>query len=293
MSAYVVVTPARDEEKNIAQLIDAMERQTLRPLEWILVNDGSKDRTGELLDTFAAKLPWVQVIHRVDRGRRLAGAGVVRAFYDGFAMLEGKDWEFVVKLDADLSLDPRYFERCLQEFSHDPRLGIAGGTVCIQEGTNTTVEARGDPPFHVRGATKIYRRECWEAIGGIMAETGWDTADEVIANMLGWRTRTLADISLLQLRPTGKAYGGWRDSVKNGKGSYICGYHPLFIGAGCARRLIQGRRPVSAAGLAYGYLAAHILLRGRRVPTEMVRYLRREQINALLRRPSIYSGTPA
>jgi poly-beta-1,6-N-acetyl-D-glucosamine synthase len=289
LNKYVVITPARDEEAHIGQILQSMDRQTCRPAEWIIVNDGSRDKTGQIIDDFALRRGWVRVLNRKDRGERLAGSGVIAAFYEGFRALSTRDWQYVVKLDADLSMEPDYFERCLNRFAMTPRLGIAGGSILTRRNGVEEVEAKGDPPFHVRGATKIYRRECWDAIGGILTETGWDSVDEVMANMRGWRTATLTDIKLVQLRPTGNAYGGWRDSVKNGKGSYVCGYHPLFMAARCARRLVQGRRVVSAAGLAYGFLVGHILLRGRRVNPSIVRYLRREQMRALLRKPSIYT----
>src|SRR4029077_9964358 len=101
--------------------------------------------------------------------------------------IETEQWDFVVKLDGDLSFESDFFSRALQRFSEDARLGIGGGTVCRKYGDQLRPESK-DPAFHVRGATKIYRRECWRQLGGLYPVTGWDTLDEVKANMLGWRT---------------------------------------------------------------------------------------------------------
>jgi len=212
--AYVIITPARDEEPYIRFVLDSVGSQTVLPVEWIIVNDGSRDRTGEIVDQAASERPWIHVIHRHDRGFRKPGGGVMEAFYDGYHALSCKDWEFIVKLDGDLTLAPDYFERCFKHFSEDPDLGVGGGCICHDKSGELVLEA--NPSFHVRGATKIYKRECWEAIGGLWPAPGWDTIDEVKANMLGWQTRTFADLRILHHRRTGTAEGTWRNFVKNG-----------------------------------------------------------------------------
>ncbi len=111
------------------------------------------------------------------------------AFYAGFSLIEAEKWDFLVKLDGDISFAPDYFERCLERFASDPKLGIGGGTVCADVDGVSRVESVGDPPFHVRGATKIYRRACWDQIAPLIKAPGWDTLDEVKANYLGSRTR--------------------------------------------------------------------------------------------------------
>jgi biofilm PGA synthesis N-glycosyltransferase PgaC len=177
---------------------------------------------------------------------------VVDAFYEGYQVIEKESWDYLIKLDGDLSFDGDYFERCFEQFDENPRLGIAGGTIC--DGINGVVEASNDPRFHVRGATKIYRGKCWREIGGIIRSTGWDTLDEVKANMLCWATCTLPDIYAIHHRPTGIAYGIWRDRVKGGVGNYVAGYHPLFMFAKCIKRLTEKPYVVGSCGLLYGFL---------------------------------------
>jgi biofilm PGA synthesis N-glycosyltransferase PgaC len=162
MVRYVVVTPVRDEVQYIGQTVTSLRRQTVLPAQWIVVDDGSSDGTGEMLDVYARETNWLKVIHRRDRGYRAAGSGVIDAFNAGYSSIDSDGWEFLVKLDGDLSFSSDYFEECFRRFVEEPRLGIAGGTVYQIEGSRLKVDSEGDPPFHVRGATKVYRRACWE-----------------------------------------------------------------------------------------------------------------------------------
>src|SRR5271166_6438519 len=181
---YVVVTPARDEASHIGETIGSLVHQTIRPAEWVIVDDGSTDGTGEIAERFADRYSWISVLHRPDRGKRQNATGVMEAFQHGYRSLKANDWDFIVKLDGDVSLNPDYFENCFREFQRNPTLGIGGGSICHLE--NGALKIESCPRFHVRGATKIYSRACWEAIGGLLSVPGWDTVDEVKANMLGW-----------------------------------------------------------------------------------------------------------
>src|SRR6516225_9882518 len=107
---YVVITPVRDEEDLLPLTIESIIRQTVRPIEYVIVNDGSRDRTGEVIDRYAREYPWVRSVHRTDRGFRKWGGGIIEAFYDGFHALTCPDWEFMSKMDGDLSFEPDYFE---------------------------------------------------------------------------------------------------------------------------------------------------------------------------------------
>jgi biofilm PGA synthesis N-glycosyltransferase PgaC len=123
---YVIITPVRDEEEYIEATIESVCRQTTRPAEWFIVDDGSTDRTGEIIDRYAAQNSWIRPIHRKNRGFRKAGRGVMEAFYDGYNALPSNDWDFIVKLDGDLSFAPDYFEKCFEYFRRDSKLGIGG-----------------------------------------------------------------------------------------------------------------------------------------------------------------------
>jgi poly-beta-1,6-N-acetyl-D-glucosamine synthase len=287
--SYIVITPVRDEAQHIARTIDSMRKQTRLPARWIIVNDGSTDGTGAILDRETAPLrDWVTVLHRSNRGYRANGSGVVDAFYAGFEQLTDNGWDFLVKLDGDLSFESDFFERCIAHFHSEPRLGIGGGTVCAINNGQLRVEAKGDPPFHVRGATKIYRRACWQAISPLPRTAGWDTLDEVIANRLGWRTRTFAELPVVQHKPTGSADGRWRNAIKNGKANYFTGYHPAFMLAKCMRRVSRRPLGIESAGLLVGFLSGYWQRLPQVADRASIRYLRDQQLRRLLMRQSIY-----
>src|ERR1700686_959796 len=130
---YVVISPVRDEEAYIRFTIDCMVHQTIVPKEWIIINDGSSDKTGDIIDEYAQRYPWIRVVHRANRGFGKAGGGVVGPFNDGYKAVQSRDWNYLGKLDGDLSFDPDYFEKCFEHFENDPRLGVAGGVICYVE----------------------------------------------------------------------------------------------------------------------------------------------------------------
>lgn len=287
MNKYVIVTPARDEAAHIQHTIDALSAQTVRPAQWIIVDDGSRDGTGEIVDRAASLHDWITVVHRANRGYRKAGGGVIEAFNAGYQLVREHDWQFLVKLDADLSFEPEYFEKCFAEFGRDRRLGIGGGGI-YHKSSDGTLQLEPAPSFHVRGATKIYKRECWDGLGGLVVAPGWDTIDELKANMLGWNTRSFPSLRLLHYRPTGAFDGVWRDSVKNGLANYVAGYHPIFMAVKCAKRLLSAPYLKGALGLAVGFCKGYL----RRVPQvadpELIAYTRSQQIRRLLCLESIW-----
>jgi glycosyltransferase involved in cell wall biosynthesis len=276
----------RDEEALLPSTIESMIHQTIVPVEWIIVNDGSKDNTGKIIDEFACRNPWIRAVHREDRGFRKSGGGVVDAFNDGYRALTCEDWQFIAKFDGDLTFAPEYFEKCFAEFDSDPKLGVGGGVICYDiDGLEQIEEA---PAFHVRGATKIYRRKCWEGIGGFWPAPGWDTMDEVKANSLGWTSRSFPELHLIHHRPTGQADGLWGGLVKYGRANYICGYHPLFMLGKCLRRLRHNPPLLGSLALLYGYASGY----WKRIPQVddpvAIAYLRRQQLNRLIGRASIW-----
>lgn len=283
---YVVITPVRDEEAYLRFTLESMIRQTVRPSEWIIVNDGSTDRTGEIIDEYARNHSWIHPLHRANRGFRKSGGGVVEAFNEGYQAAQIRDWEFIVKFDGDLSFGPDYFEKCLQHFLCDRHLGVGGGVICNLIHGQPVLEKT--PLFHVRGATKIYRRECWEAIGGFWPAPGWDTMDEVKANMLGWNTRSFPELELLHHRYTGSADGLWGGLVKNGKANYICGYHPLFMLGKCINRAIRKPYLIGSIALMYGFVSGYIQHVPQVDDPTTISYLRREQLRRLTKRETIW-----
>lgn len=283
---YAIITPVRDEENRIEATIECVCGQTILPAEWVIVDDGSSDRTGDIADRYAAQHSWIRVLHRANRGFRKSGGGVMEAFYDGYNSLCCRDWDYLVKLDGDLSFASEYFQKCFEHFRQDPELGIGGGEIQHDIGGQLKVEQ--NPRFHVRGATKIYRRACWEAIGGLWPASGWDTIDEVKANMMGWKTYAFTELHLLHHRLTGMEEGLFRDRVKHGVACYVSGYHPLFVAASCMSRLSKKPRVIGSIGMLYGFLKSHVTRPPRLNDRSYFAYIRGQQLRRLFGMETIW-----
>ena len=275
---YIIVSAVRDEEQFIGQTIESVVRQSVLPAEWMIVDDGSTDRTASIAESYASRYPWIRVIRRGNRGFRQSGAGVVEAFYHGFNRIECRDWEFLVKLDGDLTFAANYFSNLFAAFDVQPKLGIAGGSLFHPIRGELKIEHC--PKFHVRGATKVYRRACWEQIGGLLCAPGWDIVDESEASRLGWSTSSLNDNPVIHHRFTGTAESKWRDQVKNGKAYYVAGYHPLFLFAKCIYRLAFKPYVLGSCAIATGFVSGYFS-RLPRASKPLINFVRRQQLMRL------------
>jgi glycosyltransferase involved in cell wall biosynthesis len=252
----VIISPCRDEERTLERTIACVRAQTHPPMRWVIVDDGSRDRTPEILARAAAEIPWVRIVRREDRGFRKVGGGVIDAFYDGLAAVD-VDYDFVAKMDVDLEFSPRYLERLLQEFEHGPQLAAASGKVFRPEGERLVEELMIDEM--VAGQFKLYRRAAFEAIGGFEREVMWDGIDFHRARMCGFRTVSLADpeLRILHLRLMGSSDRGvYRGRLRWGRGQWFMGsWFPYVLASGVYR---MQERPYVIGGLlvVVGYLQA-------------------------------------
>ena len=286
---YCIITPAKNEAEFLLNTIESVVAQTITPARWVIVDDGSADNTGQIADDAAKKYDWISVVHRKDRGARRAGGGVVEAFQDGLELLQNVQWDYLVKMDGDVTFGLDYFKQCFAKFAADSKLGIGGGLICNLINGTPQPESKVDPVFHVRGATKIYKFECWQAIGGLVPAVGWDTIDELKANMLGWKSLTFREIPMLHHRPAGAAYGTWPNWVKNGRANYVTGYHPVFMLFKCLSRVFKKPFGVGALGLAVGFFGSYLKGLPRIDDIQVIRFLRREQMKRLFLRKSLWS----
>lgn len=275
---YVVITPVRNEAAYIEKTLTSMVAQTVKPAQWIIVNDGSTDRTGQIVSDYAAQYPWIRLINREDRGFRQRGPGVVDAFYEGFGQITHTYYDVVVKLDGDLSFEPNYFEELLNQFAANPRLGIASGQTYVFNGREWVTGKALHPC--TQGPTKLYRRECFEAIGGIPRSLGWDGIDDWKARMLGWRTVTFEYLKVLHHRNEGAATGTLKSRVEQGQGAYFMGYHPLYMFARGIWRMIHRPYVIGGCAVIWGYVASWLAGR-EQVEPELVRFVRCTQLRLL------------
>ena len=267
--------PFLNEREHLPTLLESLAAQTRPPGELLLVDDGSTDGSGEIAEAFAAEHPWARVLHRPPREPerdRLATAKELEAFGWAVAQL-ASEWQVVAKLDADIRLTPRTLETLAGELQRDEMLGLAG-TFLQEDGRRVQIGAG-----HVHGATKFYRRACWDDIAPIPPILGWDTIDEFTARMRGWRTQSFAmpDGDPEHLRPRGTHDGLLRGYRRWGECSYALGEAPLHVALYTLRQMATDRPPVAGgASYAAGYARAAL----RRVPrarAEVRAYVRDEQ----------------
>jgi len=263
---FVIVTPVRNEGPYIRATLECMSRQTLLPREWIVVDDGSSDGTGEEIGKWVARCPFLQYVRLEDRGYRKPGQGVVEAFYEGYGRIQVPDYEILAKLDGDLQFPPDTLERIADAFRANARMGITGGTLYERPGREGAYRRTLHPAGNVRGATKFYRRECFEAIGGLVRRAGWDGVDILRANMAGWETGEIPGLRILHLKPTGTARGeGVRKACeKYGDVSYYMGGYFWYFLLRAAGRSAEGRNP----RIGFHMLRGYFLARRNRIPRE-------------------------
>ncbi len=281
LPTYVLVTPARNEEQFLESTIQSVVAQTWRPLKWIIVSDGSTDRTDEIVSRYAVAHDWIELLRMPERKERHF-AGKAFAFNAGKARLDGLPYEVIANLDADITFEKDYFQFLLGKLAVDPLLGIVGTPYVEKSGE--TFDYKFTSIDHVSGACQVFRRECYEAIGGYApVKVGTiDCIAVITARMMGWKTRTFTSKVSHHHRKVGTAQRGLlKANFYTGVMDYAMGNHPFWQ---LFRTLYQTtRRPFVVRGLALGagYLWA-LLRRGERpVSAEFIRFHRREQMGRL------------
>ena len=278
----VVVVPFLNEERLLPTLLESVAAQTRLPDRLVLVDDGSTDASGEQAARFAAQHEFATLLRRPPRAPerdRLARASEMRSFQWATEQLD-EPWDVLGKLDADLQLTPDLLETIDDALARDPELGIAGAHLSIRVDGALVREAV--PEGHVRGATKFYRRACWEQIAPIEAVLGWDTADEIAARRHGWRVRSVAVPSgdPVHLRPTGQHDGRLVAQRRWGMCAWGYGAHPLHVLLSAVAR--AGRPPLLLGGLSFLWgWAFSAARRAPRARPEVRRQARREDLQRL------------
>ena len=274
MPSYVVISPVKDEAQYIEATIESMVAQSLRPVRWIIVDDGSGDATPEIVERYCHCQQWISLVRLPRRTNRGAGSPVIRAFNEGFQLARSEQFDFVVKLDCDLRLPVMYFEDLLSRFEADPQLGIASGVYCEQQSGSWKKVPM--PDYHAAGASKVIRARCFEEIGGFVIARGWDTVDEIRAQTRGWRTCHFTDLTFDHLRAEGSARGPLYTSRLHGEVFYMTGGPWLFFLIKALHRMIAGKPPILAGSmLLVGYLKPMLTRRERLVTKQEARHYQR------------------
>jgi len=255
----LIISPVRNESEHIDVVAASVERQTRPPDVWLVIDDGSTDATPERLAELAARIPFMRALSTpaaftVDSGDRHTAAAAPRAFNHALATVQWREFTHIGKLDGDIELPDDYFERLLGEFDRDPGLGIGGGVLIERVGAEW--QTMRTAPHHVRGALKLYRRECFAAIGGVRELLGWDGIDQTYARMRGYATRSFEDLVARHHRACGSADGLLRGRVRGGATHYVLGFSPPWVLAKSLKFARMRPRGLSGAAFLYGYLRA-------------------------------------
>lgn len=278
---YVLITPARNEEKYIEKTMESVVNQTILPKKWIIVSDGSIDRTDEIVKIYESKYDFIQLL-RVTGQKNRNFASKVIAIKAGYVQLKDFKYEFIGNLDADVSLPQDYYEKIITKIEQKPKLGIAGGVVSdfikgkfVKQ--NTSLNS-------VAGTVQFFRRRCYEDIGGYipLKHGGVDAAAEIMARMKGWEVQTFPKINVFQHRRVGTANVNiLLAAFHRGKKFYLLGYHPLFQLIRCVSRIMDKPYLIGSifelAGYSWSYLRGDRL----QLPENVVKYLRSEQMERL------------
>ncbi|KPK78221.1 MAG: hypothetical protein AMJ79_00325 [Phycisphaerae bacterium SM23_30] len=278
---YVLITAARNEEKYIEETLKSVTAQTILPQHWVIVSDGSVDRTEEIVSAYKEKCSFINLIC-LDSKRERDFAAKVSAIEIGYKSIASYGFDFIGILDADISVEPSYYEQILQEFERNPKLGVAGGEAYNLIGNKF---ARVTSVLHhVPGPVQMFQRACFDAVGGFppLRFGGEDTAAEVMVRMKGWVTESFRGIPVYHHRQTGTATGGILQArFREGRMDYYLGYHPLFAVAKALARLL--RKPYLIGSLVS--MIAYILewLRGGKIqlPDDYISFLHKEQMQRI------------
>jgi biofilm PGA synthesis N-glycosyltransferase PgaC len=288
---YAIVSPVRNEATYARRTLESVVNQTVLPTRWLIVDDGSTDATPEILQEYAARYDFIEVLRKPDRGRRSVGPGVIEAVYVGLDRVRLDSFDYLCKLDLDLDLPKTYFENLIDRMEKDPRIGTcsgkayfpAGGTSDPGFGSKLVSEGIGDEVSV--GASKFYRVACFRQIGGFVREVMWDGIDCHTARMRGWVARSwdAPELRFLHLRPMGSSQiGVLTGRMRHGSGQYFMGTNFVYMLASSVFRMAHKPYVLGGAAMMWGYLRSALHREARYDNPEFRKFLNRYQWACLL-----------
>ena len=252
---YVIVTPFRDEEEFVEVTINVVIHQTIKPVEWLFIDDNSVDDSPNIVKRYSKDFPFIRIEKMPMATERAPGSGVMRAFNYGYSIIKNKDHEFVVKLDADLSFDQDFFSNVFDAFKKNPKLGIASGLVIDRE-SSRIYKVYDENTY---GNTKIYRKTCFDMIYPIEEIKGWDLLDNIKAQSVGFETMVLKSEIVWHLKPMNSAVGWKKESTLKGYFAAYLHYKKSFLVFKVVREMLE--KPYFLGGYFYliGYLKNYLI----------------------------------
>jgi glycosyltransferase involved in cell wall biosynthesis len=282
MLSLVLITPARNEAALIEQTLRAVASQTVLPKKWVIVSDGSTDGTDDIVGRYSRDNPWITLL-RMPEGRQRSFASKVECFNAGYEAAKGVAFDVIGNLDADITFDDTYLEFLIRRFMDDDRLGVAG-TPFVENDNYSTLTHSYEGETHVAGGCQLFRRECFEEIGGYTPVQGGgiDWIAVTTARMKGWKTRSFKEKLFHHYRKLGTGESNTRASlIKHGRKDYYLGGHPLWEMFRVIYHIRQKPYVIGAVFLLYGYLSALLTSMKKPVSKELVVFHRREQMEKL------------
>lgn len=280
---YVVVTPCKNEEKNLLALASSITNNTIKPSLWVILNDGSTDNTCIILNKLEKEYNWIKIIHEKESVRDLGlhySDIVNKAIRCAFTTCEKRNirFEYVGLIDADMILDKDFFEKIIDRFEKNPNLGVCSGTVAyIYNGQKTLEKGREKHPI---GGLRVWRKKCLENTGWFPTSYSADSVSNVLAILKGWDTRKYEDVIGIQTRRTSSAEGMWKGLITRGKSDFYRDYHPVYV---ILKFLKYSVKPPFYTGIAYlwGYIIGITLIKNKINIPEVRAYYRNKHLELL------------
>jgi glycosyltransferase involved in cell wall biosynthesis len=275
---YYIIIPAYNEEKYIALTLQSILSQTVLPKKLVVVNDNSTDKTAEIVSTFINENSFISIINSTSEAIHLPGSKVIQAFHKGFDSLDN-NYDFVVKLDADLILPNNYFETIISHFESDSTIGMVGGFAYIEKNGSWILENLTDKD-HIRGAFKAYRKDCLLQIGNLKPAMGWDTVDELLCKFYHWKVVTDASLKVKHLKPTGANYNKTA-RYKQGEAFYTLGYGFFITAIASAKLALMKKKPLLFIDYIIGFWKAKTANKSLLVTPEQAKFIRKYRMQKM------------
>lgn len=285
---YILITPAKNEEEHLPGLIKSILEQTIKPSLWVIVDDGSTDRTPKILENIGDSYKWVQIV-RLKESKRDWGIHLSSVCKTGFDFAieycndHGIDYDYIGLVDADIILEKQYFEKLIKEFEKDMLLGIASGDGAnivngqIIPSTNWRFWRRDSPS----GGARLWSVQCFRETEGYIITCAPDTISNIKAMLKGWKTKVFTEIRFISPRAHTSATGLWSGYRERGKNDYFICYPFVYVLLRSIKFLSENPHYIGFAYL-YGYFS-NLILGRERIDDDEIRhyfkYIRPHEIN--------------
>lgn len=268
---YYIVIPTYNEEKFISLTLQSIVEQTVLPSKVVVVNDGSTDKTEEIVNSFVEKYSFISLVNKASDAIHLPGSKVIQAFQKGLKTLDD-NYDIMVKIDADLIFPSNYFETIIKHFQSNERIGMVGGFCYIEKNGDWILENLTDKD-HIRGALKSYRKETFKQIGGLKPEMGWDTVDELLCKFYNWKVITDESLHVKHLKPTGASYNQ-AARFKQGEAFYSLGYGFFITAIASLKLAMRKGKPLLFIDYIKGFWKAKSARKPLLVTDEQAKFIR-------------------